>query len=429
MPGGVRAPASALAMPKAAESSALMKALVLVPLVALAAASLLACAATSPDPGASIPRGDEAAGAAAPGQSARLTPQSDFRTVEWQIDPRPVLALGGSGSIDHGVVGDPCIVWDESVQTWRMFYFASGTHPDTNARGPRTAMALAASGEEIGPGDWTKAGLITFVNPQALINPDDYHKWWVVTDAQRPNHASKIDGRYWAVFTASKRMNGRMHKHLQAAWSTTLAGPWTLLDEPILAPESGTLDALHADTPSAFWFADRGQVGIFYKGYPTEPQAEQPRAPFGSGTILATWHPSEPRAQKVRILMRAGQTSAWNQGWMSSIQIFHDPTSRTWYGLHNGSPTPPADESHREPAPSLGGWVISDGHPLDGTWTPDEEHSPFLYPEDLTPAESAAGIGVNFWRHYLLVTPKGQVRIFFNSGTYGTEQMYSLVPR
>jgi hypothetical protein len=44
-------------------------------------------------------------------------------------------------------------------------------------------------------------------------------------------------------------------------------------------------------------------------------------------------------------------------------------------------------------------------------------------------ASSPPGIGVNFWRHYLLVTPKGQVRIFFNSGTYGTEQMYSLVPR
>ncbi len=32
-----------------------------------------------------------------------------------------------------------------------------------------------------------------------------------------------------------------------------------------------------------------------------------------------------------------------------------------------------------------------------------------------------------FWRHHLLVTSEGQARIYFNSGPYGHEQMYSLV--
>jgi hypothetical protein len=357
-------------------------------------------------------------------------PLPDFRTLSWQIDPRPVLARGGEGSLDRGVVGDPCIVWDEAVGTWRMFYFASGVHPETGARGPRTAQALAASAEDIGPGDWRKLGLIPFTNPEALINPNDFHKFWVVIDALRPNHAAQIDGRYWGVFTASIRMEGgRMHKHLQVASAPALAGPWTLRAQPIVFPGEGdALDALHADTPSAFWFEDRQRVGIFYKGYPVEPQAEQPKAPFGSGTILATWHPRDERAQQVRIVMRAGRTEAWNQGWMSSIQLFRTPAG-AWYGLHNASPTPPVDRSHREPAPSLGGWVVCDGHPLDGNWQADTRHSPFRHPDQLTPAERAAGVGVNFWRHYLLVTPRGQVRIFFNSGAYGTEQMYSLVPR
>lgn len=364
----------------------------------------------------------------APGSVAG--PNTDFRQINWKIDPRPVLLRGPQGSLDQGVVGDPCIVWDDELRNWRMFYFANGVHPETKARGPRTAMALAKSAEEIGPGDWRKIGLLSFTNPEALINPQDFHKWWVVMDAERPNRASRIDGLYWAVFTASKRMpNGRMHKHLQAASAPTLAGPWTLKTQPILAPEPGELDALHADTPSAFWFADRKLVGIFYKGYPVDAQPSQPRSPFGSGTILATWHPGQPPARKARILMRAGITDAWNQGWMSSIQLLFEATNRSWYGLHNASPTPPADQSHREPAPSLGGWVACADHPLDGTWQADEKHSPFVYPDKLTAEEKAAGLGVNFWRHHLLVTPQGRVRIFFNSGAYGTEQMYSLVPR
>lgn len=353
----------------------------------------------------------------------------DFRGFAWQIDPQPVLTRGGADSLDRGVVGDPCIVWDDTVNTWRMFYFASGVHPETGARGPRTAMALAAGAEAIGPGDWRKLGLVPFSNPAALINPNDYHKWWVVMDAMRPNRAALIDGRYWSIFTASRRMpDGRLQKHLQAASAETLAGPWTLVAEPIVAPGEGdALDALHADTPSAFWFEDRQRIAIFYKGYPAEPQPSQPRAPFGSGTILATWHPRETHARKETIVMRAGQADAWNQGWMSSIQLFYSAGTGGWYGLHNGSPTPPADRSHREPAPSLGGWVACDGDPLTGSWQIDPDRPPFRRPEQLAPDELAAGLGVNFWRHHLLITPQGRTRIFFNSGSYGREQMYSLV--
>lgn len=367
----------------------------------------------------------------APLQAAADDSGAGFHTLGWKIDPHPVLARGGEGSIDQGVVGDPCIVWDDEQRTWRMFYFASGFDSETGKRGPRTAMALAASAEQIGPGDWTKRGLVRFTNPAALINPNDYHKWWVVTEATRANHAARIDGHYWAVFTASKPTEGgRLQKHLQVAFAKTLGGPWTLRKEPIVAPGTGDdLDALHADTPSAFWFEDRKRVAIFYKGYPAAPQAQQRDAPFGSGTMLATWHPGEEQARKIKIVMRAGQTPAWNRGWMSSIQLFPPTKSGTWYGLHNGSPTPPVDRSHREPAPSLGGWVICDGDPLDGRWRADTEHSPFRLPQQLTSEERSAGLGVNFWRHHLLVTPAGRKRIFFNSGKYGSEQMYSLVPR
>jgi hypothetical protein len=192
-------------------------------------------------------------------------------------------------------------------------------------------MAVAKSAEEVGPGDWEKLGLVRFTNPEALINPNDYHKWWVVTDALRPNRAARIGEHYWAVFTASKRTaGGRMHKHIQAAFAPTLAGPWTLRAEPIIAPGGDdALDALHADTPSAFWFEDRKRVAIFYKGYPTQPQVAQPAAPYGSGTMLATWHPRERHASKSKIVMRAGLSKAWNQGWMSSIQLLYNSEEQT----------------------------------------------------------------------------------------------------
>jgi hypothetical protein len=134
-------------------------------------------------------------------------------------------------------------------------------------------------------------------------------------------------------------------------------------------------------------------------------------------------------ASKERIVMRAGIGEAWNRGWMSSIQLLYAPERRAWYGLHNGSPTAPRDQSHREPAPSLGGWLNCEGDPLTGTWRADMKRSPFRHPEQLTAPERTAGLGVNFWRHHLLVTPKGQARILFNSGAYGSEQMYSLIPR
>lgn len=352
----------------------------------------------------------------------------NYPSLSWRIDPEPVLTRGPIDSLDARVVGDPCIVWDEPAGTWRMFYFASGLHPETKRRGPRTAMAIARSPERVGPGDWTKLGLVSFTNPEALINPDDFHKWWVVMDARRPNQPVRIDGRYWAVFTASIRLHdGRMHKHLQAASAEALAGPWTLRAQPILAPgEGASLDALHADAPTAFWLEDRQRVLIYYMAYPVLAQTGQPRAPFGSGTMAATWHPREEQARKEGIAIRAGTEDGWNQGWMASIQLVPAAGGRSWYGLYNASPTPPADRSHREPAPSLGGWVVCDGDPLNGRWRADLRHSPFRRPEQLTAAERAAGLDVNFWRHHLLVTA-GAARIFFNSGPYGSEQMYSLI--
>ena len=71
--------------------------------------------------------------------------------------------------------------------------------------------------------------------------------------------------------------------------------------------------------------------------------------------------------------------------------------------------------------------MVCDGPDLEGLWRPDTGHSPLRRPEQLAEAELQAGLGVNFWRHHLLAVSSGQARIYFNSGPYGREQMYSLV--
>lgn len=216
---------------------------------------------------------------------------------------------------------------------------------------------------------------------------------------------------------------------IQAASAAKLAGPWTVAKEPILVPgtEEGTPDGKFCDTPTACWFEDRGKVLIFYKAYPRDPQPLQPRSPFGSSSVAAWWRPGETRAQKAGGILTPGSGKEWNRGWIGGVQLPRDNAGGRWYALMNGSPTPPEDKSNREPAPSLGGWALCEDRFPDRGWRVDAAHSPFSYPESLSREELDAGLGVNFWRHHLLVTRAGQARIFFNSGKYGTEQMYSLV--
>ena len=341
----------------------------------------------------------------------------------WRIDPRCVLPRGAPDEFDGAVVGDPCIVWDDEARTWRMFYFAGARQE--YARVPSAAtvggMALSRSAEEIAPGDWKKAGPVPVADTPGRRWG---HKFWVVMDPWRANHAARIQGRYWGLHVSGAS------KNIYVVSAERLAGPWTAVEEPILSPttEGAAPDGKHCDTPTAFWFEDLSQVLIFYKAYPLRAQIPQPRAPFGSSSVVAYWRPGDPKAVKGRQILVPGRGNEFCRGWVGGVQLLRDAERRTWYALLNGSPAPPEDISHREPAPSLGGWAVSKDAKPDGAWEVDMRHSPFLYPEQLTPKQLKAGLGVNFWRHHLLVTPGGRARIFFNSGAYGTEQMYSAVP-
>ena len=67
------------------------------------------------------------------------TSDINYMHLKWKIDSRCVLPRGPENSFDYKVVGDPCIIWDEDINTWRMFYFASG------AQGDQTGIAFSKS--------------------------------------------------------------------------------------------------------------------------------------------------------------------------------------------------------------------------------------------------------------------------------------------
>ncbi len=361
--------------------------------------------------------------AVAAGSLATGASNGNWMARKWRIDPRCVLRRGAASEFDGSVVGDPCVVWDDEAGAWRMFYFAG---PGKDYAGTKThptiaGMAISRSAEEIAPGNWKKAGPVLLADTAGRRGG---HKFWVVMDPKRVNHAAKIDGRYWGLHVSGAS------KHIYAVWAERLGGAWTGVPDPILSPdtEGAAPDGKHCDTPTAYWFEEFGRVLIFYKAYPLRPQARQLRAPFGSSSVLAWWRPGQAAARKARQILLPGRGHEFCRGWIGGVQLLYDAPHAGWYALLNGSPTSPEDISHREPAPSLGGWAACSGRTPDGEWTVDSRHSPFLMPEELTAEQLSAGLGVNFWRHHLLVTPGGQARIFFNSGKYGTEQMYSLVP-
>jgi hypothetical protein len=85
---------------------------------------------------------------------------------------------------DQGVSGDPCIVWDEAIQGWRMVLFYDP---------PGHAQAICTNRDDLGPGQWKMEGLLPVANPKAV---GGFHKPFIVMDPEQPNRAAKIDGRY-----------------------------------------------------------------------------------------------------------------------------------------------------------------------------------------------------------------------------------------
>jgi hypothetical protein len=310
------------------------------------------------------------------------------------------------------VAGDPCIVWDDDIPGWRMVLFFSP---------PGHAQAICPSRENIGPGHWQFLGPLLFSNPEALLGGRT-HKPFVVMDALQPNRAAKVDGRFWLVTVSYIGYN----KIIQRAHAEKLAGPWTLETTTLIdRGAENDFDAKHCDAVTGYYFADRQEFLYFYMGYPLQPQARE-FSPRGSAQGVAVQGIGDSHARKLGVILPPCQQAGhWSSGWVGGLQLIPGRSHR-WLAVINASPTAPlgGDQAvHREePPPSLGGFAYCDDeYPVRGwTWCPD----PIEWVDDIPADAIAQGEGVNLWRQNLLCLPDGRMALYYNSGSYGKEQLY-----
>jgi len=308
------------------------------------------------------------------------------------------------------VAGDPCIVWDEEVSGWRMFLFYAP---------PGHGHAVCSDPMARGP--WELKGPLAFANPEALLGGGT-HKPYVVMEAHHPNRAARIEGRY-SLVTVSY-IEG--HKVVQQAWAERLSGPWKLEEGALIGlGERDEFDAKHADAVSGFYFPERGEILYFYMGYPEVAQRRRV-SPLGSAQGAAIQRVGEAQARKIGVVLPPREEPGhWAGGWVGGLQLLPGKEHR-WIGLANASPTAPSASdtaAHREePPPSLGGFAYCDEEfPVSGwQWSPE----PIEWIDDIPEAAIAAGEGVNLWRHHILVLERQQIALFYNSGPYGSEQLY-----
>jgi len=312
---------------------------------------------------------------------------------------------------DSSVSGDPCIIWDEDINGWRMVLFYAP---------PGHAQAVCLNREDLGPGNWKLEGPLPVTNREA-VKDGGMHKPFLVLDPHRPNYAAKINGRYCLL-----TVNGHRPKLIQRAWSDKLAGPWTFEPEPLIPTGAeGSFDEKHTDAVTGYYFPEREEFLYFYMGY---PKKAQPRkiSPYGSAQAVATQKLGDRHATKQGIILPPSpQVGHWASGWVGGLQILPGVEHR-WIAILNASPTAPdpgKDEVWtEEPPPSLGGFAWCDEEwPVRG-WQFYPE--PIERIEDIPQDALASGEGHNLWRQFIHALPDGRAALFYNSGYYGREQLY-----
>lgn len=305
-------------------------------------------------------------------------------------------------------MGDPCIVWDDEISTWRMVLFADP---------PGHGQSICLHETEGLPDLWSPVEPLSFEGPQLIT-----HKPYIVQEAYRPNRAAKINGQYWLLGVMIEK--GR--KFIQRARATSLSGPWKWDSDPLIcAGGPGDFDEKHTDAVSGFYFPEREEVLYYYMGYPATAQARK-ISPWGNAQAIAVQKSDSPSATKLgEYLPPVQQPGHWASGYFGGMQIFPGRSHR-WVALLNASPTEPRPEdtsiAREEPAPSLGGWAYCDEEWPVKNWNLLPE--PMEWIEDIPPTALADGEGTNLWRHHALILPDGRIAVYYNSGYYGKEQLY-----
>jgi hypothetical protein len=305
------------------------------------------------------------------------------------------------------VVGDPCIVWDETLQTWRMFLFIQ---PGGNGQ----AIFQVSSDNQ--RGNWQYLGPIEIIGAIG-------HKPFIVMNPYKPNQAAVINGRYCLLIVSFLGTS----KVVQQAWATTLAGPWEIETNPLIPlGDADDFDAKHIDAVSGYYFPERDEILYFYMGYPLHPQPHVV-SPYGSALGAAIMDVKTGAIRKLGVILQPSEIHGhWASGYIGGMQLLPGSKNR-WIGLINASPTPPspeiADIWREEPPPSLGGFAYCDALFPITDWHLLPE--PIEYIENIPEEAQQWGERTNLWRQHLWIQPNGDLVLVYNSGPFGNEQLFS----
>ena len=286
---------------------------------------------------------------------------------------------------------------------------------------PGIGEAVCTNPADPGPGSWQVLGALAFTNPLAF-QEGWTHKPFIVMDARHPNRAACVDGRFFLLCVSGKGHS----KVVQRASAERLAGPWTV-EEGILIDTGGpgAFDEKHVDAVTGFWFEEREVFLYFTMGYPRTAQARA-ISPLGSASAVAVQKRGQRTVQKLGIVLPPCQQAGhWASGWVGGVHLLPGRSHR-WEAVVNASPTAPRPDdttvAREEPAPSLGGFAFCDeAWPVQG-WQ-FEDH-PIEWIERIPPEAVTSGEGTNLWRQHVLVLPDGRYALYYNSGSYGREQLY-----
>jgi hypothetical protein len=313
-----------------------------------------------------------------------LAPKINLADLEW-THAGVILGRGPAGSFDAAGVGDPCISFDSELMRWRLFYTGRDEEDRTVC-----AQLLSQRPDLIGPGQWLpeERSPLTLANPEVLAGRNWSQPCPIFDPLRSSYEPALIDGLYWLLCMVDDT-------HIYAASSRSLSGPWTLLEQPLMSWYMA--DVL--GTPMGNWFPARQEVLIFV----STPMRVK----------MLSWKPGTTGIQGIGEPLEPGDTDEhWTayRGPIQGLQLLPGQ-EHLWYGLLNvGASSSLAGFAYTDEE-----WPVSGWHWLD---------QPIEQIEQIPPEAQAWGEGIRLGRHSMLVLPGGGLRLFYESGPRGQQQIF-----
>jgi len=324
-------------------------------------------------------------------QPEELATAISLNKLEW-THAGLIVGRGPTGSFEAAAVTDPCLSFDTALLRWRLFY----TGWDDNGKA-KAAQILSRRPDLIGPGEWDtkEAAPIPLTNPEVLAGKSWSQPCPIFEPLRSSYEPALINHKYWLLFLAEDNASSAIY----AASTSVLAEAWTVHEPPLYSTSAkGTLA-----TPLANWFPARQEVLVYFSLF--------------AYLCTLSWQPgSEEPPRQGEVFRPAYGSSDWAYGPLQGLQLLPGQEHR-WYGLLNSLERPGEPELRV----TAGFAFTNEEWPTKG-WQFVAE--PIERVEAIPLQARAWGEGEQLGRTNMLVLPGGGLRLFYQSGPKGNEQIF-----